>query len=176
MVTPPDKPIVLLGFMGSGKSTLGRQLATLLNRVFIDIDNFIETRERRSISDIFERDGEAVFRDIEANALREILRYPGQVLAAGGGAPCHRGNMEAIRAAADSVYLKVGTEELCGRLTASPSQRPLLRNKTPEELFAFIGKLVEERETFYLQADHIIESDNITAEMILERINPASGR
>jgi shikimate kinase len=170
MVTQWSKPVVLLGFMGSGKSTLGKQLAILLESVFIDLDNFIETRECRSIPDIFEKSGEETFRNLEAKALKEVLQYPRQVVAIGGGTPCHLGNLDIIRKNSVSVYLKVSEVELCRRLITSPSQRPLLKGKTADETLDFITRVLRERELFYGEADLVIESDSITAEMIFNRL------
>jgi shikimate kinase len=170
MVNVANIPLVLIGFMGSGKSTLGRQLASLLGLVFIDLDSYIETRQRRSITDIFERDGENAFRELESKALSEILSYSRQVVAVGGGAPCHLGNMNTILANSLSVYLKVSNMELCRRLTESPSPRPLLKGKTAVETMEFITNMVETREVYYKQADVVIESDLITAEMILSAV------
>jgi shikimate kinase len=166
MVVIPNKPIVLLGFMGSGKSTLGKQLSTLLGWVFVDLDRFVETSEKRTIPDIFEKDGEQVFRRLESNALKDVLKYPNQVIAIGGGTPCQPENLNLIKEKSVSVYLKISDSQLATRLTNSTNQRPLLKGKSESEINISIRDLLAAREPFYNQADIIIESDVITAEMI----------
>lgn len=171
MVTPADKPIILLGFMSSGKSTLGKQLAVLLSWDFIDLDRFIEATENRSIPEIFKQDGEAAFRKIESIALEKVLTYSCQVIAIGGGAPCLPENLQLIKEKSLSVYLKTSEAQLAVRLTYSNTPRPLLNGKSESETQTLIADLLAAREPFYCQADIIIESDAITAEMILQTIN-----
>ncbi|MFA5814577.1 MAG: shikimate kinase [Bacteroidales bacterium] len=170
MVIPIDKPIVLLGFMGSGKSTLGKQLAASLGWTFTDLDRFIEAEENRTIPEIFEQDGEATFRKLESNALNKVLAYPHQVIAIGGGAPCHPGNMQLIKEKSLSIYLKISETQLLHRLAWSSTPRPLLKGKTESETQSFIADLLANREPFYLEADIIIESDAITTGMILSKL------
>ena len=170
MVAGLDKPVVLLGFMGSGKSTLGKQLADTIGWIFTDLDRFIETGENRTIADIFEKDGESVFRKLEANALKRVLSYNRQVIAIGGGAPCHPGNLDLIREKSVSVYLKISEQQLLHRLAGSSTNRPLLRGKSESEVQSLITDLLAFREPFYLTADIIIESDEITVGMILSQL------
>ena len=170
MVIPTNRPLVLLGFMGSGKSTLGRQLAVALNFNFIDLDRFIETEENRKIPEIFEMDGEPVFRRIEFSALKRVLSNPRQVISIGGGAPCYPGSLQFIKDHSLSVYLKVSEQQLFQRLSYSSTARPLLEGKSESELQSYISDLLKIREPIYNQADIIIESDAITAEMILAGI------
>ena len=167
MVILAKKPLVLLGFMGSGKSVLGRQVAAELNRTFIDLDRFIEAEENRSIPDIFEKDGENAFRKLESNALKRILSHPHQVISIGGGAPCNSVNMQLIKEMAVSVYLKISEPELFRRLVYSSSERPLLKGKSEDEIQSLIKGLLAARKPFYNQADIIIESDAVTPAMIL---------
>jgi shikimate kinase len=171
MVGPIDKPIVLLGFMGSGKTTLGRQVAGTLGFTFIDLDRFIETEEKRTISDIFNKEGESAFRKMEQIALARILVHPRQVIAVGGGAPCQTGNMALILEKALSVYLKVSGEELYRRLANSTTTRPLLSGKSEPEIRETIYNLLAMRESYYLRASLVIESDTITSGVIVEKIN-----
>jgi shikimate kinase len=170
MVMLSDKPIVLMGFMGSGKTTLGKQLAALLGFTFIDLDRFIETEENRTISEIFERDGEVAFRRLESNALNRILNHPNQVISIGGGAPCQPGNMDLIRGKSLSVYLKVSEPELLQRLARSSTSRPLLSGKSESEMQSVICTLLESRESYYRQAHIIMESDAISPSMILSEL------
>lgn len=170
MVIPIDKPIVLLGFMGSGKSTIGKQLALSLGWTFIDLDRFIEAEENHTIPEIFEKAGEATFRKLESNALNKILNYPHQVIALGGGAPCEAGNLQMIKEKSLSIYLKISEPQLFQRLASTQTPRPLLNGKSESEIRSFITDLLITREPFYLQADVIIESDEITAGMILSKL------
>jgi shikimate kinase len=170
MVIPIDKPIVLLGFMGSGKSTLGYQLSQALEWTFIDLDRFIETEENRTIADIFEKEGETVFRKIESNALCRIIKHRQQVIAIGGGTACQQSNLELIKKKSLSVYLKISEPELLHRLSRSLTPRPLLNGKPESEKQSVIAGLLATREPFYLQADIVIESDGITTAMILSEL------
>jgi shikimate kinase len=145
------KKIFLIGFMGSGKTTLGKKIASHLHLKFIDMDDFIEQKEGRSISSIFEKEGEAHFRTLEHEALKELLTMENVLVSAGGGTPCYFNNMELINAAAQSVYLKVEPEMLLGRLKGATSKRPLLANLTTEELRLQISEKLAVREPFYLQ-------------------------
>ena len=159
-----------MGFMGSGKTTLGKQVAAILDHTFIDLDRFIETEENRTITDIFTKDGESAFRKIEFNALARILMHPKQVIAVGGGAPCQPGNLEVIRDFSFSIYLKVSQSELFNRLARSTTSRPLLSGKTENDIRNTIDNLLLKRESYYMQADRIIESDSITPELIIFQI------
>ena len=170
MVNLPVKPVVLLGFMGSGKSTLGKQLATILGWGFIDLDRFIEALENRTIPEIFSQDGEAAFRKIESMALHKVLTYNCQVIAIGGGAPCQPENLNLIKEKSHSVYLKISEAQLSARLAYSNTPRPLLNGKSESETQIFIRDLLAIREPFYKQADFIIESDTISAEMIASNL------
>lgn len=146
------KKIFLIGFMGSGKTTLGKKIASHLHLEFIDMDDYIELREGRSISSIFEKEGEEYFRVLEHEALKELLGKENVLVSAGGGTPCFFNNMELINASAQSVYLKVEPAMLLGRLKGATTQRPLLANLTVEELRLQISEKLAVRESFYLQS------------------------
>jgi shikimate kinase len=154
-----DRPITLIGFMGSGKSTIGRQIAREKKREFTDLDMYIQKTTGRSIPDIFKLLGEDKFREIESDCLKEVLEFPNQVIALGGGTPCFHDNMKAIKSLSRSIYLKVSPEGLANRLMRSPSPRPLIEGKSPGELIEYIRLELKKREEFYLQADFVIESD-----------------
>jgi shikimate kinase len=176
MVMLDNKPIVLLGFMGSGKSTLGKKLAGLIGWTFIDLDRFLEAQEGRSIPEIFDKSGEAYFRTIETVALEKALNSSFTVISIGGGAPCSSKNMELIKLRALSIYLKVTVPQLCFRLAYTSTPRPLLQGKSEVEKESFITELLGKREPYYLQSDMIIESDSISAEMILTRLELKTGK
>lgn len=146
--------IVLLGYMGSGKTTVGMQLAEQLKLQFLDLDACIENKEKMSIADLFANRGELYFRNREHQYLIEVLgQQDGFVLSVGGGTPCYGTNLDVILDSADAVfYLNVPIPELVKRLSEQKAQRPLIRNIPDDELSEFIGKHLFERSAFYNQA------------------------
>ena len=167
----PDK-IFLIGFMGSGKSTLGKRLANKLDVTFFDLDIEIENQEGLSVNEIFNQKGEEYFRKIESDVLKRITAEHSKfVLALGGGTPCFNDNISVINHNGKSVYLKYNAGMLYSRLVNAKADRPLLKGKTDEELKAFIEQKLTEREIFYNQSEFIIESDNIKVEIILELLS-----
>ena len=166
--------IILIGYMASGKSTIGRLLASSINFEFIDLDDYIESKEGLTISEIFETKGEIYFRKVEHKYLKDILsnkkRY---VLSLGGGTPCYAGNMELIQSVGNttSFYLKASIKELVTRLMKEKDQRPLVaRIKTEVELTEFIGKHLFERNHFYSQSDIQIMIDGKSKEKVVEEL------
>ena len=151
--------IFLIGYMGSGKTTVGKQLAKKLNLQFIDMDLFIENRYRKSISAIFEEKGEAGFREIERKALHEITDFENVVISTGGGLPCFFDNIDVMNQAGTTIYLKVSVDELAERLKNTKQKRPLIKDKNPEEMKDFITENLTKREGFYNQATVIFDSD-----------------
>jgi shikimate kinase len=151
----------LIGYMGSGKTTVGKQLAIKMNLQFIDMDLFIENRYRKSISAIFEEKGEAGFREIERKALHEITDFENVVISTGGGLPCFFDNMDVMNQAGKTIYLKVSVEELMKRLKKGKQKRPLMKDKKPEEIKNFIAVNLAKREEFYDKAAFIFECDEI---------------
>jgi len=164
--------IVLLGYMGSGKSTVGKYLATRMNLQFLDLDDYIEKSEGNSIPAIFESRGELYFRKKEFQYLEEICSEKDNfILSTGGGTPCYGLNLETIVMATENVfYLKVSIPELVNRLSKEKSKRPLIKSIPVEDLPEFIGKHLFERNQYYNQANHTIvcdtkETDKIAAEI-----------
>jgi shikimate kinase len=152
--------IVLLGYMGSGKSTVGQELAKALKLPFKDLDQEIETQMGVSVSEIFDQKGELFFRKKESVVLEQLLASSaGFVLALGGGTPCYGNNMGLIEASntATSFYLKAKVAELTLRLKKGQEQRPLLAGRSEDDLMEFIGKHLFERMPFYERADHIVD-------------------
>ncbi|RNI30089.1 AAA family ATPase [Rufibacter immobilis] len=151
---PRSAIVFLVGMPGCGKSTVGKALAGRLQFTFLDLDFLIEQREGLSVAQLFEQRGQAFFREAEAAALRSVTAAQGGVvLATGGGAPCFHGNMTYMVESGVAVYLKVSPQELAARFTAHDLQvRPLLRDKTPEELLQYLSHTLAQREPFYRQA------------------------
>ena len=155
------RPIFLIGFMGSGKSTVGRRLADQLGFRFIDTDTFIETRFRQRIVDMFASLGEEVFRRRERVIIEELMSMEDTVFATGGGLPCHGDTMELLNASGETVYFRSSAEVLATRLELCKRTRPTIRDKSGAELLQFIQHTLGVREPIYLRAHHIFEVDEI---------------
>lgn len=154
--------IFLIGFMGCGKSTLGRKLATKLGYDFIDLDHQIEKLVGMSIGAYFAANGEAAFREFERKTLQEF-NYPSNcVVATGGGAPCYFDNMAWINNNGTSVYIEMSAAALARRLESGKEKRPLLKDMDQEEMTSFIEKKLEERNPFYLQAGLKVNGISLT--------------
>jgi len=163
--------IFLIGFMGSGKSTLGKKMASQLEVEFLDLDEFIEEREHQSIQGIFDQYGEEYFRKKEQEALRLVAHQKNNVVVAlGGGTPCFYDNMEIINNSGASIYLKYNSGILAARLINAKTERPLIKGKTQEELLVFIDKMLLEREVFYNKSQFVVEGKNIKSEDVLKLI------
>ena len=162
--------IYLIGYMGSGKTTIGAKLAKKLGFEFIDIDHFIENRQRKTISEIFSEKGEDAFRLIEHNALEEISLFENVVISTGGGAPCFYNNMELMNKSGFTVYLKTSPEELTKRLSNAKNERPLLKGKTTEEMQVFIAENLEKRNHYYNQARLIFDAEQMLAKTDVDSI------
>ena len=146
------KRIILIGYMGAGKTTVGRALAKELGLDFYDLDWYIENRRRKKIPQIFADEGEEGFRRIEYNMLHEVAEFENIVLSCGGGTPCFFDNIDYMNQQAQVVYLRCSPEVLHGHLLMGKTERPLLKGKTPDELIAFIKEQLEVREPFYTKA------------------------
>lgn len=155
--------IFLIGFMGAGKSTVGRLLAAKLNYKFVDLDFLIEEFLKKKIPEIFEEDGESFFREQEKQMLMKVIANNKQVIATGGGTPCFFDNLAKMNESGVTIYLKFSSDILTQRLVSdTQNQRPLLKNKSEKELFDFISKKIEEREFFYGQSKFIISQNIIS--------------
>ncbi len=166
--------VVLIGYMASGKSTIGRVLAKKLDYNFIDLDDYIEATEKESISDIFETSGEIYFRKRETQYLNEIIANKNNiVLALGGGTPCYGNNMETILKSehVTSIYLKATIDCIVERLENEKDKRPLISHlNTKNELSEFIGKHLFERVQFYSRAKYAVDTNNKNKDAIIEEI------
>ncbi len=164
--------IVLVGYMGSGKSTIGRLLSKKLNINFIDLDDYIERQLEKSISTIFEEHGEIYFRKMEHNFVKELMNKKDSfILSTGGGTPCYSQNMEVINSKSTNVfYLKLSIAALVERLTLEKEHRPLIKNIETAEMPEFIGKHLFERSYYYQQATNSISCDNKTPDQVVEEI------
>lgn len=153
--------IFLTGYMGSGKSAMGRMLATRLGYSFIDLDHYIEGKYRKTIAQLFQEEGEDAFREKEKLCLHEVGEFENVVIATGGGAPCFFDSMEYMNQQGVTLYLKLNPEQLVARLLKGKAGvRPLIKDKSPDELREFIESMLEKRSCFYEKAQHIIQGND----------------
>ena len=143
--------------MGAGKTTVGKTLAQELNLPFYDLDWYIESRMRKTVKEIFDERGEEGFRLIEHNLLHEVAEFEDVIISCGGGVPCFYDNMDYMNQKGDTVYLKATPEVLYGHLKMGKSVRPLLQNKTSEEVEEFIKEQLQVREPFYSKAKYTLD-------------------
>ncbi|RNC80161.1 MAG: shikimate kinase [Winogradskyella sp.] len=166
--------IVLMGYMGSGKSLIGSHLSKVIDFDYIDLDDYISEKEASSISELFENKGEIFFRKIETKYLKELLdKKSNLVISLGGGTPCYSNNLELIlrNDTIQSFYLKASILTLTERLISEKSKRPLLSHiSSKSEIQEFIGKHLFERSQFYSQSNYTIVTDNKSVEAIIEDI------
>jgi len=164
--------IFLTGYMGCGKSTIGRKVAAGLGLNFIDLDKYIEERNFKSVPDIFAQEGEEAFRQKERQALKEVAQFEDIVVGTGGGAPCFFDNMQQMNDAGITIYLAPDNETLAFRLLKSKTERPLIAGKNKEELIQFINTALEKRSPFYEQSKIVIRGKNdIQPEEVLRLIH-----
>lgn len=155
------KRILLIGYMGAGKTTLGRALAEELGLTFIDLDIFIEERYHKSISQIFAEKGEEEFRRMEQRMLHEVSEFEDVIISTGGGTPCFFDNIDYMNRQGTTVYLQVPVERLFTRLSIARKQRPLLKDKNDEELRCFIAEQLEKRAPYYTRAQYNFVADKL---------------
>ena len=171
--------IILIGYMGAGKTTVGRQLANALGVPFYDLDWYIEMRYHRRVAEIFAEKGEEGFRDLERRMLHEAAEFENVVLSCGGGTPCFYDNMDYMNSLAETVYLKASPEVLAMHLRMGKVERPLIKGKAPEELEQYIRESLEKREPFYNKAKHMLdvslmdnyEKISITVDLLRKELN-----
>lgn len=163
--------IILIGYMGAGKTTVGKALAADLGVTFYDLDWYITMRYHRSVSEIFAERGEEGFRDLEQRMLHEVAEFENVVVSCGGGTPCFFDNMDYMNSLAETVYLKATPDVLAMHLRMGKGKRPLLEGKSPEELEDYIREMLVTREPFYTQAKHTIDVSLLdTASKIQESV------
>ena len=143
--------------MGAGKTTVGKALSKAMGRQFDDLDWYIESRMRKTVPQIFAERGEEGFRLIEHNMLHEVAEFEDVIVSCGGGTPCFFDNMDYMNGQGDVIYLKADPEVLYKHLLMGKTERPLLKNKTPEQLIAFIKEQLEKREPVYSKAKHVLD-------------------
>jgi shikimate kinase len=160
--------IFLVGYMGSGKSTLGKKLAHNLKHDFIDLDSYIEEQEGRTIKEIFADDGEDYFRKLERVYLHRVIDTENVVISVGGGTPCFFDNMEQMNEYGMTVYINMHPKALIPRLQLSEAFRPLIAGMEGEVLLDYVYKTLREREGFYHKAQKVVTGYNLSAKKLQE--------
>jgi len=163
--------IYLVGYMGCGKSTIGRQIADILKISFVDLDKYIEERYFKSVAAIFAEEGEDGFREKERVALVEVSQFEDIIIGTGGGTPCFFDNMELMNANGVTIYIAPDTDVLANRIIKSRTERPLIVGKSPEELITFIDTALLKRAPFYEKSKIIIRGENnLDPQFVIDKI------
>lgn len=156
--------IFLVGYMGAGKTTIGKVLSKLIGLTFIDLDYYIEGRFRKTVAQLFAERGEEGFRSIERNMLHEVAEFEDVLVSTGGGTPCFFDNMEFMNQQGTTIYLQVSVDELASRLEVCKHTRPVLKNRTGEELQAFVAESLSGRLPFYQKACIVFDANELMTE------------
>lgn len=162
--------IYLVGFMGAGKTTFGKMLASKLGFDFVDTDQLFEKKYKTTVDLFFKKYGEELFRKLEREILHLTFDMDKVVVATGGGTPCFYDNMEQIKRNGLSLYLKMAPKVLYDRLVHAKKVRPLVAEKSDEELLDYIKHKLSEREIFYKKSDYIISGLSLDIDFILDLI------
>lgn len=157
--------------MGCGKSTLGKRLAKHTGLQFVDMDNYIEERNCKTVPQIFAEEGEAEFRKKEQKALQELSEFTDIIIATGGGAPCFFDNMERMNKTGKTIYMNIDPSILADRLLKSKTERPLIKGKSRDELVTFIDETLKKRNAFYSQAHYQITQPDFNLEELMKKIS-----
>ena len=163
--------IYLIGYMGCGKSTLGKRLSKHLGLQFIDMDHYIEKRNCKTVPQLFEEFGEEGFRQRERKALEELSEFTDVVIATGGGAPCFFDNIDLMNRSGKTIYLNIHPKILASRLLKSKTERPLIKGKSREELIEFIDETLRKRNEFYKQAKYEITRPDVDLDEVAKMIS-----
>lgn len=166
------KPLFLVGYMGCGKSTLGRKLARRLGMAFVDTDHLLEQQEGAAVADIFRYEGEERFREAERDVLERVIAAGADtVVSTGGGLPVWRDNMARMNQAGVTVYLQRSPDGIASRLTPfGRRKRPRLRGLSDAELVAFMTRDMADREPFYMQARYTVDCTAMSDEQAVDEI------
>lgn len=167
------KRIFLIGYMGSGKTSIGKHLASRMGLSFVDLDVYIEQRYHKTVRELFAERGEESFRRIEQKMLHEVAGFEDTLISTGGGSPCFFDNIAFMKKTGETVYLKVSVDTLAKRLDAGKRTRPVLQNKSGEALRLFIDENLQKREPYYTQASIIFDTEKMTTESDLQAITDA---
>jgi shikimate kinase len=164
------KLIYIIGFMGSGKTTAGKKLASILEWSFIDLDKKIEDFTGRTIPELFSVYGEEHFRNVESEVLKSLGSHANTVISTGGGTPCHYDNMAYMIETGLTLYLKLTPVQLKSRLNGSKGERPLIMNLDNASLLGFIEEKLSFREKWYNRAEITVEGINLNISLLLSLV------
>ena len=167
--------IFLIGYMGSGKSTAGKKLASKLGLTFLDLDDYIESEYGKTIPEIFEKEGEEKFRELEHLYLKKVLSFDNIVISLGGGTPCFYNHMELLNNSGLTVYLKMSVDALATRLVNAKKKRPLIQDMSEFDLKNFISTNLSKREPFYLQSHYKVKAKNLDIDELAEFLKKEVG-
>ncbi len=168
--------VFLIGMMGAGKSSIGKLLAKQIGQSFIDLDDYIEKKEERTIEDIFKIKGVEYFREVERKALLEVCNQRADaVIATGGGTPCFFDNIEVMKSSGATVYLKTNNTLLLSRLQDDAHTRPLLAHQTNDEMLETLDSLYLRRKNFYEKANLTFNTEKKSIESIADEIKATLG-
>ena len=173
------KTIFLIGYMGSGKSVIGKELSKRILYTFYDLDYFIKMNEKLSINQIFDQKKELYFREIEKKYLKKLIdKDENKIISLGGGTPCYNNNMDLIlnTSNSESIYLKRSIDILVERLFKKLSSRPLISHlKNRNELKEFVSKHLFERNQYYLRSKKILNTNNLELDDVVEELKKLLG-
>jgi shikimate kinase len=162
--------IFFVGFMGCGKTTWSRKLATRLGYEFVDLDHILEEKAGMTIAEYFTVYGQDAFRQLESKILKETPYAENSVISTGGGLPCFFDNMEWMNTHGKTLYIKLSPKTLAERLDKGKTERPLLHGLHGDELVNFIAEKLAEREVFYEQATYIVDGIDMSADKLAELV------
>lgn len=162
--------IYLIGFMGSGKSTAGKELASILGWSFTDLDKEVEQSAGKTIKEIFAQNGEDYFRNLETKMLRNLEMHSDRVISTGGGTPCHSGNMDFMLETGLTIYLKMTPPELRNRLSGTAGERPLIKDLDQIQLLSFIEERLLLRSMWYERSEMTIDGNLLDISMIVPTV------
>jgi len=173
------RTIFLIGYMGSGKSVIGKELSKRILYTFYDLDYFIEMNEKLSVNQIFDQKKELYFREIEKKYLKKLIdKDENKIISLGGGTPCYNNNMDLIlnTSNSESIYLKRSVDLLVERLFENLSSRPLISHlKNRNELKEFVSKHLFERNQYYLRSKKILNTNNLELDDVVEELKKLLG-
>jgi shikimate kinase len=164
--------IFLMGMPGSGKSTFGKKLAAKLDYLFLDLDEYIENKTQKTVSELFSEKGEPFFRELETLYLTEIIGQKNKlVLSLGGGTPCYNNNIELIKQSGTSIYLDAPVKLLADRIMSSENVRPMFKHLTKDETLIKLEELKKNRELFYQQSAYKFNVVDLTINEVITTIS-----
>ncbi len=163
--------LFIIGYKSSGKTTMGKKLANRLNMEFVDLDEVIEERENKTIPELYKEVGDEEFRTLEWKALKQVVEKDNIIVSTGGGAPCHCDNMNLMEKFGEVLYIHLDNDTLVNRLKAATKDRPIVYNKSEEELKNYVKDQRYRCEHHYTRAKYTVEGKDLTVEKMLEVLN-----